>query len=130
MPRRATVLIVEDDEGLRHMYRVALALAGFHVQEAANGVRALRSIDAHPPDAVILDMGLPIFSGVFVREEIAAHAHTRHIPIVIITGSSENFDSLNVNCVLRKPVSPEEVVEALRKCLQSGGTSTSQATNG
>jgi CheY-like chemotaxis protein len=44
----------------------------------------------------------------------------RNIPIVIVTGSTENLDRLNVDRVLRKPASPDELVEAVRKCLGSG----------
>ena len=117
MPTR--VLVVDDDEDLRDLYRVTLNLAGFETSTAANAIDALRRIDRDPPDAIVLDIGLPLISGIAVREDLAAQAHTRHIPILVVTGSPENFDYLNVNCVLRKPVSSEQLVDALRKCLRS-----------
>jgi len=117
---RMRVLLAEDDDGLRTMFRIALSAAGFHVDEARDGIAALRRIDADPPDAVILDIGLPLLSGVSVRKDLTAHAHTRDIPVLVVTGSTGHFEALNVNCVLRKPVSPEQVVDALRTCLQSG----------
>jgi two-component system, OmpR family, phosphate regulon response regulator PhoB len=119
MPTR--VLVVEDDEQLRSMFRMALTLAGFETSGAADAVEALRRIDYDPPDAVILDIGLPKFSGALVREDLTAHAHTRDIPVLVVTASTENFDKLHANCVLRKPVHAEQIVEALRKCLDAHG---------
>jgi DNA-binding response OmpR family regulator len=117
---RRTILIVEDDHGLRRMFRTALSIAGYAADEAADGAAALHRIHHNPPDLIVLDLSLPTVSGVIVYQEIAAHAHTRHIPVVIVTGSTENLDYLGVPCVLRKPVDPEKLVTAVRECLQSG----------
>ena len=115
-----TVLIVEDDVDLRRMYRTALALAGYQILEAANGLDALRALDTNPPEAVVLDLGLPFLSGVAVRQEIAAHAHTRHVPVIVVTGQPGNHDALDAACVLRKPVSPDRLVHVVRTCIASG----------
>jgi DNA-binding response OmpR family regulator len=112
-----TILIVEDDHDLRRMYRDTLALAGYDVQEARGGFEALRRLDTDRPAAIVLDLGLPGMDGFTVRNELAAHAHTRHIPIIVVTGATENLDSLEVTCLLRKPVAPDELVTAVRKCL-------------
>jgi DNA-binding response OmpR family regulator len=118
VPRR-TVLIVEDDDALRRMYRIALVLAGYDVQEASDGWSALSQLDQNPPDLVVLDLGLPNISGHVVRQEIAAGSSTRHIPIVIVTAAREDLDHLDVPCVLRKPVSRNDLVESVRHCLAS-----------
>src|SRR5512132_513279 len=120
MARAATVLVVEDDPALRRMYRTALTLAGFEVTEAGDGLAALHFLDNRAPDIVVLDLLLPTMSGLVVQQEIAAHAHTRQIPIVIVTGSDLSLDHVKVPCVLRKPVSPESLVDAVRSCLASG----------
>jgi len=120
MASSATVLVVEDDPALRRMYRTALALAGFDVLEADDGLAALHFLDHRVPDVVVLDLMLPTISGLVVQQEIAAHAHTRSIPIVVATGSNLSLDHLDVPCVLRKPVSPESLVDAVRACLPSG----------
>ncbi len=119
LPRRTTILIVEDDLALRHMYRTALAFAGFDTAEFGNGLEALRHIDTDPPDAVVLDLGLPLIDGFTVQQDIAARALTRLIPIVVVTGSGNDLDWLEVASVLRKPVTPDELVDAVRKSLSS-----------
>jgi DNA-binding response OmpR family regulator len=115
--RGRKILIVEDDADLRRIYRVALVLSGFEVLEAGDGLDALRQLDADPADAVILDLGLPFISGFTVREEIAAQASLRHIPVIVVTGSADSLDQLNVACILRKPVVPEELATAVGRCL-------------
>ena len=98
------------------MFRYALSIAGYTVTEASDGVQALRQLELERPDLIILDLGLPLLSGLDVQQEIAAHAHTRAIPIVIVTGSHAALDGIAVECVLRKPVSPDHVASVVAKC--------------
>ena len=116
-----TILIVEDDADLRRMFRTALALAGYDIVEATDGLEALRVLDTTPIVAVILDLGLPMISGAAVRQEIAAHAHTRDVPVIVVTGRPGTHDDLDVACVLRKPVSPARLVHVVKTCIASGG---------
>lgn len=111
------MLIVEDDVPLGQLYRTALGLAGMRARLVTDGLQALREIDADPPDLIVLDLGLPYVSGTAVREELAAQVHTRDIPIVVVTGWPLELTSLNVPCVLRKPVAPDDVVEAVQRHL-------------
>ena len=120
MSSRRRILIVEDDEDLRSLFRVALTLAGYDVQEAGDGLEALRQIDHSPPDLVVLDLTLPFVGGAVVQQEIASHVFTRDIPVVIVTGSGKDLSSLAVACVLRKPILPEELVRTVANCLAQG----------
>ena len=117
------ILIVEDDADLRRMFRTALSFAGYRVLEAGDGMHALGILDRDPPDLVILDLGLPLVSGQVVQQEIAAQAHMRDIRVVVVTGMPGSHEEMKVACVLRKPVSPDELIEAVRKCLISGQAS-------
>ena len=120
MSERQTILVVEDDEDLRRLFRTALVLAGYDVVEAGDGLEALLRIDQAPPDLVVLDIVLPRLSGIAVQQEIAAQAVTRQIPIVVITGSGMEPSEMQVACFLRKPVSPEQLVDVVEQCLHSG----------
>jgi DNA-binding response OmpR family regulator len=122
-----TVLIVEDDTDLRRMFRTALALAGYQTLEAADGLDALRILDSNPPEAVVLDLGLPLLSGVAVRQEIAAHAHTRHVPVIVVTGQPGTHEALDAACVLRKPVSPDRLVHVVNTCIAAGSSGSALA---
>jgi DNA-binding response OmpR family regulator len=120
MAARQTVLVVEDDTALRRMYRSALTLAGFDVIEAEDAVSALRSLDQYSLDLVILDVMLPTLSGLAVQQELASHAQTASIPVMIVTGSDMSLDHVEAPCVLRKPISPDRLIEAVRTCLANG----------
>src|SRR3954453_2977806 len=115
--QRRIILIAEDDDGLRRMYRLELEGGGFDVQEARNGLDALYRIDSDPPDAILLDIEMPLVSGIVVRQDIAARASTRHIPVIIVTGSADDFNWLEVTCVLRKPLRAGTLVDTLSRCL-------------
>lgn len=104
------------------MYRTALGFAGYDVIEAHDGPAALLVLEQRTADLVILDLILPTLSGIAVQQEIAAHASTRDIPIVIVTGSDMRLDDIKVPVVLRKPISPEQLVSAVRNCLMSGAS--------
>ena len=102
------------------MYRAALSLAGFDIIEAHDGLPALQILEQRSADLVILDLMLPTIDGLTVQQEIAAQAGTRDIPILIVTGSTLPLDDVKVPCILRKPVSPDELIAAVRRCLASG----------
>ena len=70
-PRRPSVLVVEDDPELRTLYRTTLALAGFAVTSAEDGIEALRRIDAGPPDVIVLDFPSDLVQARLHREFLA-----------------------------------------------------------
>ena len=45
------------------------------------------------------------------------NAHERRIPILVVTGSTEDLEHLDVDCVVRKPISLEQLLEAVEKCV-------------
>ena len=118
---RESVLIVEDNDDLRRMFRTALAFAGYDVQEASDGYIALHLIDQHRPTAVILDLGLPTVSGYVVLQDLAAQAHTRDIPVIIVTAQPGVRQPPEAACLLHKPVDPDLLVKTVRSCILSGG---------
>ena len=117
------LLVVEDNTDLRRLFRTALAMAGYHVDEAADGLEALRMIENRAPDLVVLDLMLHCLDGVSVQQELAARAITSNIPIVIVTGSDIDVEGANVACVLRKPVMPDRLVRTVKQCLVRGAAS-------
>ena len=115
---RKTILVVEDDRALRTFYRTTLTVAGYAVLTAGDGIEALHQLESHIPDLVVLDMGLPLLSGHDVRREIAAHASTQHIPVMVVTGESLPIDPSEFACVMRKPVEPDAFLAKVEDCLR------------
>jgi CheY-like chemotaxis protein len=125
MARVKTILIVEDDFDLRRMFRTALTFEGYVVIEASDGLDALRALDGHAIDLIVLDLVLPLVSGHVVLQEVAARAHTQQVPVVVVvTGSPGPHDDLQASCVLMKPVTPERLGQTVRRCLLAGSSTS------
>ena len=109
-PTGETVLIVEDDDATRELYRQALIVAGYRVLAVRDGIDALRIIEAETTHAVVLDLGLPRLGGMDVYKELRAHDATRDIPVIVVTGSdSRELEHCESRFFLRKPISPESL---------------------
>ena len=118
-PRPQTVLIVEDNPDLRRIFADALFWAGFRVEQADDGVTALHMIENHPPDVLVLDIGLPALDGLSVRDAVAANTETGDIPVVIVTGTEFMWKLRSGDRVLQKPVTPDRLVATIRECLSA-----------
>lgn len=112
------VLVVEDDRALREYYRAALQFAGFAAIAVEDGLSALHHIDSAKPQAVVLDLALPRLPGLDVQQELKARPETQHIPIVIVSGTdTSGLNPDDFACILHKPVSAEELIAAIERCL-------------
>ena len=80
----ARILLVEDDDNLRLLYRLRLEQVGYEIVAAVTGAQALNAIAREKFDAVVLDLGLPDYSGLQVLEVIASRQP--HLPVIIHTG--------------------------------------------
>ena len=112
------ILVVEDDQHLRQLYRFELELRGFAVESAADGFEALELLDEGPvPSLVVLDLAMPRVSGIGVAQEMRAHAETRRVPILIVTGTTEPIDESANTRVLRKPLDANALAVEVQRCL-------------
>jgi len=119
---RPLVLIVEDQHELRQLYVQELALSGFDVIEAANGVDAITHTASHTPDVVLMDLSLPILDGWEATRRLKADDRTAHIPIVALTahdGSGELQRATSAGCdwFVPKPCPPDALVTEIRRVL-------------
>jgi DNA-binding response OmpR family regulator len=111
------ILVVEDNNDLRELYKIALRTAGFQVTQASDGLTALRAIEADQPDLIVLDLRLPLISGFEIQYEMT-QLKAAHVPIVVVTAlPREQTSGLNVARVLHKPVMPETLVRTVVDCL-------------
>ena len=102
---RKTVLVVEDDAGLRDVMRVILEDTGYRFEGAEHGLAALEKIHTRRPDLVILDLYLPRMRGVEFLHNLRAGADTRDVPVIVMTGASRSLcpADLGVAACLEKP---------------------------
>jgi two-component system response regulator PrrA len=84
------VLVVDDDQGVRDALRRGLALEGFVVREAADGLSALREIALRQPAAIVVDVAMPGMSGVQVTRQLRVEGRT--LPVCILSARDEVDD--------------------------------------
>lgn len=108
-------LIVEDDDTLRDGYGTVLELEGYDVRTATNGRQALKMMDGEwIPDAIFLDLTMPVMSGWEFREAQRSDPRLRDIPIVVLSGDGEdNLESLGAYGHLKKPFRLEDMLQTV-----------------
>jgi CheY-like chemotaxis protein len=117
-----TILIVDDYAPMREFERKVLVREGFEILEAEDGAAALEIAKVKLPDLIISDVMMDNVNGFMLFEYLRDDSATEKIPMILITGEAQragawNFDS-NIG-YLRKPVSPDELVSAVKKWIKS-----------
>jgi DNA-binding response OmpR family regulator len=114
------ILIVDDDQDFVESLRDLLASEGYTAFVAGNGQEGIERVRSNGIDILILDLCLPILSGLETYLELKRTGHT--IPTIVITAYSDEYAddidrlrSLSVSGVLRKPFDPRELLEAIER---------------
>jgi two-component system, cell cycle response regulator DivK len=116
------VLIVEDDEDSRDVYREVLEDSGFDVDTAVSGVEGLRRAREGLPNAILMDISVPEMDGWAVTAELGKDPRTAAIPIIVVTAYAFpedriRADSLNCAGFLTKPCEPSRVLAEIQRLL-------------
>jgi two-component system sensor histidine kinase/response regulator len=118
-----TVLVVDDIEPMRKVALAQLASLNIHrVHTAANGIEALRLLQAHPVDIVLADWNMPEMNGLDLLGALRADARFQHLPFVMITGETERNrieDAIakGVGDLLVKPYSGARLSQAIERAM-------------
>ena len=108
------ILIVEDDDAVRHVLSDALQDAGYAVATALDGFDALDQIEQHPPDAILLDLMMPSMDGWTFLEQFRSHACSAGIPVGIMSAAPmlrKTADAWGVQVAIGKPFALEALVD-------------------
>jgi len=119
---RRTVLVVDDQQDIRLMCRVNLALEGYEVLEAADGQAGLSLIREHRPDLVLLDVMMPGVDGWQVLDIVKSDPELASIPVVLLTARVQREDELRgwnagVADYLSKPFNPSTLTQVVHRVL-------------
>jgi response regulator RpfG family c-di-GMP phosphodiesterase len=108
------ILLVDDDPALRTLLRTTFELADVEVAEAESADAARRRIKGARPDVIVLDVNMPGVTGLELCKELKESAHTKDIPVVLLTGSdggtSAEAKRAGADAFVRKPFSPLELL--------------------
>jgi DNA-binding response OmpR family regulator len=124
----ATILLIEDDAGIRSAMTRALTDLGHAVTTSAKGMPGLESAVDNPPDVVLLDLGLPDIDGWQVLAMLRA---VSEVPVIIITARDDDADIVKAldggaDDYVVKPFGVEQVDARLRAVLRRSGSAVAE----
>src|ERR1017187_9843916 len=115
-PLKSTALIIDDELQMRRLLRVCLEANGYRVSEAATGKDGIAEAAQHPPDVVILDLGLPDIEGVAVLKRLREWSR---VPVLVLSVRDREEDKVaaldaGADDYVTKPFAPNELLARLR----------------
>ncbi len=118
------VLLVEDDPSIREVTALGLRAAGYDVETAGDGRQGLDRFRSAQPDAVLLDVMLPVIDGLSVCRQMRAESA---VPILMLTARTDAIDVVagleaGADDYVRKPYEMPELLARLRAALRRAGT--------
>lgn len=122
----ATILLVDDYIPNQYTIQSMLEENGFEVSTAINGRDALRLLEKSSFDLIISDISMPVMDGISFVRQLRLQAHTCHIPVIMLTASSDPADyaiskQIGIQGFLTKPVTVNELVAAVNGELANAG---------
>lgn len=131
------ILVVDDDYAIRELLRICLEREGFRVITAKDGLEGVLLFRRHNPDAIILDIYMPMLDGWGVLEVIRSDERGRNTPIILLTVESSPGSILRgwregIDCFISKPFDPDDLIVVIKRALESKQLydSTTQETEG
>ena len=117
----ATILIIDDDPGIREMLGIHLRNAGYQVRSAKDGIEGGHAILKSRPDLVITDAQMPHMDGFELVEALRSDASIAYIPVIMLTSEAEwdeRGKRLGVNGYVTKPVRADRLLAIVAQHLK------------
>ncbi|HEX3107516.1 MAG TPA: response regulator [Thermoanaerobaculia bacterium] len=126
LPRKHSVLAVDDDPSIRLLLTTFLQRQGFRSLAACNGREAIEAMRAGKTDLVILDLMMPWVSGWDVLRQRAADPAMQRVPVIVTTACNSreviaDLHAMGVSAVLEKPFDLDALLSAVTACLTYSG---------
>ncbi|HYT68474.1 MAG TPA: response regulator [Vicinamibacterales bacterium] len=123
--RQPLVLLAEDFEDARDLYRDYLEFSGFSVKTASNGREAIEQAIALQPDVILMDASMPVLDGWQATRELKTNPVTQHIPVLALTAHAfddarQQAQAVGCDGFVTKPCLPDDLVLKVRATLDGG----------
>jgi len=115
-----TVMVVEDEPAIRSLLCLTLECENYHVEAASDGQEALSKVAQVLPDAIVLDLMLPIMDGWTLIDALSEGSQTESIPIIAVSAMQRYHDvgERGVQAFLSKPFDVDTLLVVLADVLQ------------
>ena len=127
------ILIVEDESNIRLMLRTCLELEGYQVEEATHGQEALEVIKRQAPDIILLDLSIPVLSGMEILKRLKKMEAAPAVIILTAYGSVPNVvEAIKLGAIefLEKPVTPEIIRTTVARALTERNLTQAEEVEG
>ncbi|MBL8991533.1 MAG: response regulator [Phycisphaerae bacterium] len=124
-PPRPLILLVDDNEANLELLQAYLEEVRGTIMTARDGLEALRCLEAHKPDLILLDVMMPRMSGYQLCKRLKSDAATRGIPIVMVTALTEVSDQeraeeVGADDFISKPITKPDLLARIARYLPKG----------
>lgn len=114
-----TILVVDDNPVDRTRLEQLLTTAGYAVSTVDNGQAALDAVKRHKPDAIFMDVNMPVMDGFAATRALRNSPETKDIPVVLVTAKDQKADKawgqmLGARGYVTKPYTDQQVLEMAR----------------
>ncbi len=118
------VLVVDDEREIRESLEEFLVDEGYSVSVAADGAEAMDRLRSEvPPQIVILDLLMPVMSGIEVYEAMQSDTRLAAIPVIISTSDPSRAPSGNL--IMKKPINLDRLQSVIRRFCNDGSVAPS-----
>ena len=122
-PRPQRVLLVDDSDDIRELWRLWLTYWNFSVEEARDGREAVRKALHSVPDLILMDLWMPVIDGVEALKRLKRDPRTAEVPVVVLSAQNRTPDARTVvaagaEAVLDKPSDPDVLLDHIRAALR------------
>lgn len=123
-----TVLVVEDTDLLRRIYTDRLAMDGYRMLSAADGLEALSILRTDTPDLILLDLIMPKMSGLEVLELVKKDPRLKDIPVLILSNLGQDSDMQRgldmgaIDYLIKNDARPDDISEKIGAILKLAGS--------
>ena len=120
----ASILVVDDDQGVRETFAHTLRHEGYEVRTAPNAEIGLFEVKTNRTDAIILDLRMPLINGIGFLYRLRSQEELRELPVAIITGEHCIKDSLFKEMqelgaeLFFKPLWVEDIIDLTKNLLE------------
>jgi excisionase family DNA binding protein len=118
----ASVLVVDDDPGLREFIRANLEAEGYSVREAGSATEGLAALDDQPPDLILLDVLMPQMDGWEMLRRVQERHGVDAIQVIMYSGKVEEAgkaEERGAQAFIGKPFDPAKLLEATKQLLRT-----------
>jgi DNA-binding response OmpR family regulator len=123
IPTAKKVLVVDDDVEIAQMMETVLKSRDYYVVVVHDGLRAVEKTNTEHIDLILLDVHLPLFSGLWFCNAFKNKPNTKNIPVIIISGfldeeTAKKAYEVGAAAALRKPFNSQELLEVVERHLR------------